>query len=91
MIGPDSLVTWDDDRGAYVADFDAEGLPPSIVVAEVLNAAREGSDPPLFDYVDPDALDALATDSDPSLRISFPVDDLRVTVRGDGLVLARPA
>jgi len=91
MIGTDPLATWDDDRNAYVTDFVEEDLPPSIAVAEALDAARGGSDRPLFDYVDPDALDALVTDADPSMTITFPVEETRVTVHGDGRVFVRPS
>jgi hypothetical protein len=91
MIGTDPPASWDDDRDAYVADFDAESLPPSIAVAEALDVAREGSDRPLFDYVDPDALDALVTDSGPSMSVTFAVEEMRVTVHADGRVFVRPS
>lgn len=79
-------VSWSDDLDAYTARFD-DGDSPSVTVAETLEAALDGSFDPLFDYVDPDALDALV--GGPSATATFEVEDATVTVHGDGRVLVR--
>lgn len=92
MIDTDrSGVSWDDSHEAYVARFDVDGRSPSVVVAEALEAARTLDAQPLFDYVDPDALDDLVDDpsKDGSVTVSFEVDAAVVTVHGDGRVFVR--
>lgn len=76
---------WDDDTALSIA-----------VVKAV--AAASGRDPtdiePLYQYVDPDALDALFEQPDrgraPNGTISFPVEDYFVVVRSDGEVVVYP-
>lgn len=51
-------------------------------------------EPPLYEVIDPDALDALFVDASgrwtrPSSRIEFPYCDCRVEVHGDGRVVVR--
>lgn len=64
-------------------------------VLEAVADAR-GTDPleldrPLYDVVDPDALDALfaADDGTDTLRVEFTYGGYRVTVRGDGQIGVR--
>lgn len=73
-------------------DGTLEDLAPSQAVVERI-AAREGVDPteltPLFEAIDPDALDRLvgmAGYSDSPLQIEFPYHGYNVTVTGDGVV-----
>jgi hypothetical protein len=72
---------------------------PSAAVVETIAVALD-KDPvemnPLYDYIDPDALDELveASSSDPTGRdtsVSFVVDGNRVTVSGSGEVAVRTA
>lgn len=74
----------------------SEPARPSTVVIEAL-AAATGRDPttmpPLYDYVDPDALDALlgsrTSDSEQSVAVSFPYDGATVRVDSSGRVEVR--
>ncbi|GAB6862609.1 HalOD1 output domain-containing protein [Haloplanus litoreus] len=91
MIDSDGThPTWDADRRAYVTRFDGTGRPPSVAVAVAVAAVLDESPRPLFDYVDPDALDDLFVDSAESTTITVDVDGAVVTVRGDGRVFVRP-
>lgn len=54
-------------------------------------AAREGVDPidlpePLYEAIDPDALDELFRDADPDCSVEFDYLDYRVTAYADGTV-----
>jgi hypothetical protein len=84
-------VSWDEERGAYTTRFDGENgdHSPSVAVAEALESARDDRGRPLFEYVDPDALDALVTGSERT-TVSFEVESATVTVRGDGRVFVYP-
>jgi len=86
-----SDVSWSDDYGAYTTRFDddGDGYSPSVAVAETLETALDGWDEPLFDYVDPDALDSLVGDPASSVTVRFDVEAATVTVRGDGRVFVR--
>jgi hypothetical protein len=83
-------VSWSEECGAYITRFDDEGggYSPSIAVAEAVESALDDPERPLFDYVDPDALDALITGSSET-TVSFEVESATVTVHGDGRVLVR--
>ncbi|WP_251330319.1 HalOD1 output domain-containing protein [Haloplanus pelagicus] len=85
-----SGTRWDEDHGAYVSRFDEARRSPSVAVAEALAATVDVADRPLFDYVDPDALDALVVGSPASTAVTFDVEGAAVTVRGDGRILVRP-
>lgn len=73
-----------------------EGRPASVSVASAL-ARHRGEDPaasnrPLYEYVDPDALDALFADRRPGRaqfdgRVRFSVEDLTVVVRSDSVTI----
>ncbi|WP_231185095.1 HalOD1 output domain-containing protein [Haladaptatus sp. DYF46] len=58
------------------------------VVREV--AARAGVQPnelpPLYDFIDPDALDRVVHSTDSDLELSFVFAGYRVTIEGDGSV-----
>jgi hypothetical protein len=91
MIDVDAWdVVWDDDHDAYTMRFDQAGLSPSVAVAVILETALDADTGPLFDYVDPDALDAIVAGPEPTVTVTFDVDGATVTVHGDGRVLARP-
>ncbi|WP_225741159.1 HalOD1 output domain-containing protein [Halorussus halophilus] len=64
--------------------------PPSTVVVETV-AAAEGVDtidlPPLYEWIDPDALDEFVADeADDPRRVRFDYAGYEVTVEGDGAV-----
>jgi hypothetical protein len=84
-----SGVSWSDDHDAYTSRFDDGGYPPSIAVAETLETALDGEMGPLFDYVDPDALDNLVGGSSTTVTVTFDVEEATVTVHGDGRVFVR--
>lgn len=72
---------------------DEDDRAPSEVIVEAV-AAAAGVDPtdlpPLYDFVDPDALDSLFDTSrgrtDPKAVLSFRMDTWNVFVRGDGKI-----
>lgn len=82
-------VFWSEQHGAYTTRFDDDGYTPSIAVVETLGAALDERPGPLFDYVDPDALDGLVADASESVRVTFEVESATVTVHGDGRVFVR--
>lgn len=73
---------------------ESEGATLSETVLEAVEAHEDvdvaRSDFVLFDAVDPDALDDLfRADSDANVVVEFTVDDVRVTLLGDGGVDVR--
>lgn len=98
-----------DSSSANLGDADADlaradrtfefssSVTPSVAVSEAVAEAtgtdpREG--PPLYDYVDTDALNALLTEStgdSEALFVTFEYDGHEVTVGGDGTVSVAPA
>ena len=76
-------------RSEFECSFDADESPSHEVVRAI--AAVKGAEPtgvdPLYNYIDPEALDAMF-DGTPGtnerdVRVSFRVDDLEVEVSGD--------
>jgi hypothetical protein len=91
MIDTDAHdVVWNDDRGAYSMRFDRDGPTPSVAVAVMLETALEVEAGPLFDYVDPDALDTIVTAPETAVTVTFDVEGATVTVHGDGRAFVRP-
>ena len=91
-----SDVSWNDDRKVYTARF-GDGRSPCVAIVEALAAALpdDHDHEPLFEYVDPDALDVLVGDrpgspTSSSVTVTFPVEGLLVTVGSDGRVSVRP-
>jgi len=87
-----SGVSWSEAHDAYTTRFDDEdgGYSPSVAVAEALEAALDGGGKPLFEYVDPDALDALVDGPSETTTVSFDVESATVTVHSEGRVFVRP-
>lgn len=76
---------------AHVAVYDWTSSEPSTAVVEVTAQARGLSPeslPPLYDTVDPDALNMLV-DGGGDLRLTFTYDGHDVTLDGDGTVTVR--
>jgi len=91
MIDADAWdVVRDDDHDAYTMRFDRDGLAPSVAVAVILETALDAETSPLFDYVDPDSLDAIVAGSETTVTVTFDVESATVTVHGDGRVFVRP-
>ena len=70
-----------------------------VVTERVVHAVAEARDvdplelPPLYDVLDPDALNALVTKptaGDELITVSFTYTDRRITVRNDGVVRVGP-
>lgn len=88
-----------DTDGTVRRQFDWETTTPSAGAVETIAAAADsepGSIRPLYEFVDPDALDVLlsprtATKSDTTTVVSFPFDGLNVTVYSTGEVEVRPS
>ncbi|SHH14397.1 HalOD1 output domain-containing protein [Halobaculum gomorrense] len=84
--------TGDDERGDELSGW---SLPPSALVVDRV-AAAEGTEPVdlrarLYDVVDPEALDRIVERGAPELTVEFRFNGYRVTVDGDGTVLASDA
>lgn len=86
------------DNETVRAQYDWSSTAPSMGVIETLAVAlgrEEATLEPLFDAVDPDALDAFfqskaATTSETDSVVSFTTAGRRVTVRSGGGVVVRP-
>ncbi|RKD95385.1 HalOD1 output domain-containing protein [Halopiger aswanensis] len=86
------------EQNACRARYDFETTAPTVAVASLVQlvTGSELSDlEPLYEVVDPDALDALLRGDQSSSRdgectVSFPYRELDVTVRSDGVVTVRP-
>lgn len=87
-----SDVSWSEAEDAYRTRFDDEDgdYSPSVAVAQALESALDDNINPLFDYVDPDALDALVVESSVTAAVSFEVESATVSVHSDGRVFVRP-
>ena len=83
-------VVWDDDHDAYTVRFGRDGPAPSVAVAVILETALDAETGPLFDYIDPDALDAIVAGPETTVTVTFDVESAVVTVHGDGRVFVRP-
>lgn len=83
--------------GAVRSQYDWSSTPPSVAVAETVAVAVDREPTaiePLYESVDPDALDALVrSNEEPSaadtVAVSFDVAGRRVTVHGTGEVVVR--
>ncbi|MFB6171889.1 MAG: HalOD1 output domain-containing protein [Haloarculaceae archaeon] len=77
------------DHGTQTARrYDWSETPPSYAVVETV-ARADGTDPvdlgPLYEQVDPDALDALLADAR-GVAVTFPFAGHEVTVGSDGVI-----
>jgi hypothetical protein len=99
-LPPEGSVEYDSEDGTYtVRDIWAPGVPPSQRVIEAV-AAVTGTDPsqtePLFDAVDPDALDELFASTwsgrvRPSTgRVTFRYGEHDVTLHAGGRIVMAP-
>lgn len=91
-------VRYDLDTNTYQATFDSTNLDPSIAIVQVLASIRE-TDPasmePVYETIDPNALDSLIRNRHPSratgdLVIEFAYLEYSVTVKSYGVIEARP-
>lgn len=82
--------------GVVHARYDWSSTSPSTAVVETVAVARDCEPTmldPLYEYVDPEALDTFvrSSESPADARVSFDYDGLTVTVRGSGDVVVRDA
>ena len=83
-------------QSEFECSFDADESPSHGVVRAI--AAVKGVKPtgvdPLYDFIDPDALDAMfdgtTGTSERDIRVSFRIDDLEIEVSGDGRITVCP-
>ena len=83
-------------QSEFECSFDADESPSHEVVRAI--AAVKGIEPtgvdPLYDFIDPDALDAMFDGtigtSERDIRVSFRIDDLEIEVSGDGRITVCP-
>jgi hypothetical protein len=87
-----------EDDGVIRAEFDWSSRAPSRAVVETV-AIAENAEPtaiePLYDSVDPDALDALVRSNgrnpkNGDVTVTFTLDGCKVQVRSDGVVIVHP-
>lgn len=86
---------WDGDSGFVQSNCDWSNRSPSIAVVDAIAALENVEstglsdvlDATLFEYVDPEALDALVT-GDGLVSISFPVDDYTVRIDRNRLIVS---
>ena len=99
MSDRDGTVEFDVDERVYRAEYDPAETAPSVAVVDLVERVRGGEStrdlPPLYEIVDPDALDSLlesrANRSGRSRRsVSFRYGDAKVTVTSDGRIAVRP-
>ena len=91
--GPESK----EEDGTVRAQYDWASTPPPIAVVKTLAVAlnrEERALEPLYESVDPDALDALLQSNGPSatpsdLTVRFTVADQQITVHSGGDVIVR--
>ena len=95
---PDESDTPSGKDGAIRMEYDWTATTPSVAVIETVAVARNREPTrlePLYEAVDPDALDALIRSIGDSpvadgATVVFEVTDKSVTVHGDGAVVVRP-
>lgn len=84
--------------GSIRAEFDWSEVPPSTAVVETVAIAADREPmalEPLYDVIDPDALDALmrsggTNSTNGTVTVAFALEGYEVTVRRDGAVVVRP-
>lgn len=78
----------------FEAEFDVEAEPFEWVIydtiAQALGLDAQADSIPIHDQIDPDALNALFTDTSGDAYVSFPIYDARVTIRSDGHIEVQP-
>jgi len=80
-------LTYDAATDTYVADF--ETTSASVAVAKALadlQSCRVTALDPLYETLDPDALDRLVESGDDSVSVSFSIDGITVVLTGDGRI-----
>ncbi|MFC7136304.1 HalOD1 output domain-containing protein [Halobaculum litoreum] len=85
-------VTHDPDTGEYVAAFDPLRVDASIAVIEAtaeIRSAAPDRHAPLFEVIDPDALDRICSGDDDTL-VEFTYLDHRIRVRSGGHITVTP-
>lgn len=81
----------------YLVEYDEETIAPSTAVVAALSTVTDTDPtavPPLYESVDPDALDALLSSGASggrTVEASFDVEDHSLTVSGDGVVTIDPS
>lgn len=87
-------IEYDRQTDTYRAEYDWSTIAPSIAAIESLASLR-GVAPtdidPLYEYVDPDALDGVfeADSAGPTTSVTFEFETDRVAVYGDGTITIR--
>ncbi|NUB93271.1 hypothetical protein HTZ84_00605 [Haloterrigena sp. SYSU A558-1] len=94
---PDAIETleYEPKTDTYRIAYDAGTTPPSLAVVSALDSLSDGGfDAPLYDVIDPDALDRLLSPSEPAetadrRSISFAARGFRITVSSRGYLEVR--
>lgn len=89
-------VDHDPDTGSYRATFDESTTPPSLALVATLSTALDAEPTeidPLYETVDPDAIDELLTEPDPSadpVTVSFHIERYEARLSSTGLIHLHP-
>lgn len=86
MSGPDTVP---DTTSHWQNHTRGADVPASIAVLEAVEATTGNHVlqlPPLHDFIDPDALDALVRSTDESFQIEFDYAGVPVVITGDGQI-----
>ena len=90
-------IVYDEETGTYTAPVEAWPVVAASMAVVTFVAAIEEVDPPalspLFDVVDPDALDSVyesVTTNSPDGKVVFRYEGYEITLSGDETISARP-
>lgn len=89
----DVSVEYDPETGEYTATFDPRTVDASIAVIEATATVRRAASDrhaPLFEVIDPDALDRLCSGRDSDTFVEFTYLDHRIRVRDEGTISVVP-
>jgi hypothetical protein len=96
MADLDDVIEVDIASNSYRAQYDYETTTPSMAVVDLVHTITDEPPtelPPLYDAVDPEALNALVGRSagkSGQCTVTFSYRTLLITVRDDGEVVVRP-
>ena len=92
----DDPIVYDEESGTYTAPVEAWPVAAASMAVVTFVAALEDVDPPalspLFDVVDPDALDSVyesITANSPDGRVVLRYEGYEITLSGDGTISGR--
>ncbi|WP_276271731.1 HalOD1 output domain-containing protein [Haloarcula litorea] len=88
-----AVPTYHPETDTYIEQFDPDTVAASRAVVESIAAVRRRSPmeaDPLYETIDPDALDSVVESGDPSVSVTFDVDGFWIEVRAIGRIEITP-